>query len=72
MRYIGCARPLTLLLLRRFQAEVLSVVSCPTAMVCKWITNLLEQQRQAKRITEGQVRPTPLRLAPRRRGLNTV
>jgi hypothetical protein len=25
-------------------------------MVCKWIANLLEQQRQAQRINDGQVR----------------
>ncbi|EOD23248.1 hypothetical protein EMIHUDRAFT_444211 [Emiliania huxleyi CCMP1516] len=37
------------------EAEVLSVVSCPTAMVCKWITSLLEEQRQAARITDQQV-----------------
>mmetsp|Transcript_32765 Transcript_32765/g.104524 ORF Transcript_32765/g.104524 Transcript_32765/m.104524 type:complete len:241 (+) Transcript_32765:57-779(+) len=45
------------------EAEVLSVVSCPTAMVCKWITNLFEQQRQAQRITDTQVALRPLPLA---------
>ena len=46
------------------QAEVLSVVSCPTAMVCKWITNLLEQQRQAQRITDAQVCKTARMATP--------
>ena len=37
------------------EATVLAVVSCPTAMVCKWMSNLLEKQRAASRITDGQL-----------------
>ncbi len=37
------------------EGAVLAVVSCPTAMVCKWVTNLLEKQRAASRLTDGQL-----------------